>query len=77
MFTFTSRTIYEVNGKAQYLERFWPATNNDAILVYLAKTLRDLLSNKNGFAFFNKVNDSIATELRATLINNRNIMKNY
>ena len=32
---FTLRTIYEVNGKARYLKRCWPATNNDAILAAL------------------------------------------
>ena len=31
-FTFTLHTIYEVNGTSRYIERCWPATNNDAIL---------------------------------------------
>ena len=34
-FTFKVRTIYEFNGTARYLERCWPATENDAILVAL------------------------------------------
>ena len=39
-FTFTLRTIYEVNGTARYLKRYWPATDNDAIpTLYLIHTL--------------------------------------
>ena len=34
-FTFTLRIIYKVNGTSQYLERCWPATDNDAVLVAL------------------------------------------
>ena len=34
-FTFTLRTIYEVNGTARYLERCWPATDNDTIIAAL------------------------------------------
>ena len=44
-FTFTLRTIYEVNGTARYIERWWPATDNDAILtLYLIHTLSLTLS---------------------------------
>ena len=44
-FTFILQTIYEVNGTAQYLERCWPATNNDAILtLYLIHNLSLTLS---------------------------------
>ena len=51
-FTFTLRTIYEVNGTARYLERCWPATNNDAILnLYLIHTLSITL-----YAFFKASN---------------------
>ena len=40
MFTFTLRTIYEVNGTARYLERCWTANDNDKILsLYLIHTL--------------------------------------
>ena len=39
-FTCTLRTIYEVNGTARYIERCWPATDNDTILtLYLIHTL--------------------------------------
>ena len=39
-FTFILRTIYKVNGTARYLERCWPATDNDTILtLYLIHTL--------------------------------------
>ena len=34
-FTFTLHTIYEVNVTSRYLERCWPATNNDEILAAL------------------------------------------
>ena len=38
-FTFTFRTIYKVNGTARYLERYLPATDNEAILtLYLVHT---------------------------------------
>ena len=44
-FTFTLRTIYEVNGTARYLKRCWTATNNDAIFtLYLIHTLSLTLS---------------------------------
>ena len=40
IFTFTLRTIYEVNVTTRYLERCWPATDKDAILtLYLIHTL--------------------------------------
>ena len=38
-------------------------------IIYLAKTVRALLSNKIVFAFLQKVNDSIATKLCVNLIN--------
>ena len=41
MLTFTLRTIYEVNGTAQYLERCWHATNNIAILAALLQHEED------------------------------------
>ena len=45
-FTFTLRTIYEVNGTARYLERCWPATNNDTILtIYLIHSLSLTISS--------------------------------
>ena len=34
MFTFTLRTIYEVNGTAWYLKRCWPATDNNNFFQY-------------------------------------------
>ena len=40
-FTFILRTIYEVNDTAQYIERFSPATNNDAILAALLQHEED------------------------------------
>ena len=40
-FTFTLRTIYEVNGTARYIERCWPATDNDAILATLLQHNED------------------------------------
>ena len=44
-FKFTLRTIYEVNGRAWYIERCWTSTNNDAILtLYLIHTLSLTLS---------------------------------
>ena len=44
-FIFTLCIIYEVNGTAQYLERCWPATDNDAILtLFLIHTLSLILS---------------------------------
>ena len=41
MFTFTLRTIYEVNGTARYLKRCWPATDNNAIIVALLQHEED------------------------------------
>ena len=43
-FTFTLRTIYEVNGKSQYLESCSPATNNDAIIAALLQHQEDNFS---------------------------------
>ena len=54
-FKFTLRTIYEVNGISRYLERCWPATDNDAILtLYLIHTLSLTLS-----AFYSASNQLI------------------
>ena len=50
MFTFTLRTIYEVSGTARYLERFSPATDNDAIIAALLQHQEDnflKLTDKN------------------------------
>ena len=40
-FTFTLRTIYEVNVTTRYFERRWPSTNNDAILAALLQHNED------------------------------------
>ena len=45
MFTFTLRTIYEVNVTALYIEMCWPTTDNDAIpTLYIINTLYLTLS---------------------------------
>ena len=43
-FTFTLRTIYEVNVKSWYLERYSPATDNEAIFAILLHHQEDIFS---------------------------------
>ena len=44
IFTFTLRTIYEVNGTYQYLERISLATDNDTIITALLHHEKDNFS---------------------------------
>ena len=51
---------------------FWSSLLYLGKIIYLAKIMRALLSNKNGILHFEKKpNNSIATKLRVTLIKNR------
>ena len=48
-FTFTFRTIYEVNGTAGYLERCSPATDNDTIIATLLQHQEDIFFENDGW----------------------------
>ena len=56
---------------------FWLAPFYLMNIIYLSKILRALLSNIMEFCIFEKVDNSIATKLRVTLINNRKKLKYF
>ena len=52
---------------------FWCSPFYLRNIIYLAQIIRALLSNKNGILHFWKVNNSIDTKLRVTLLKNREL----
>ena len=61
MFTFTLRTIYEVNGTAWYLKCCWPATYNNAIFAALLQHEEDNLET-DGWKQVEKISQQIRSE---------------